>query len=168
MRRRLFRSLLVALIPLGGCAMGESGATPPPSVGTTVAQTTTSVDPTAMTTLPESTSPESTTETSISAPPLVSFEDVAGTYRAKDPGSEVLLQVLEDGTLRWGPQSQQIVLNARFDGSNVLITDPDCGEGLEGVYEMHVVESGDLALVLIEDECPGRAGNIPGEYTPTK
>lgn len=104
-----------------------------------------------------------------SAPSPVSFEDMAGTYLAGDPGGEAFLQIMEDGTLHWAPNatSPQIVLNARFEGTTVLITDPDCGEDVEGVYEFNLLETGDLAVVLIEDGCPGRAANIAGDYTPS-
>lgn len=139
-------------------------ATDDPRPTTTMSASTTTSSPS------EATSTEPPVETTVAAPPPVSFEEIAGRYRAKDPGRDGFLQIMDDGRLHWAPNEdgQQIVLNARFEGTNVLITDPDCGEDVEGIYEIHVFESGDLAVVLIEDGCPGRAGNVPGEYTPTE
>ncbi|HXV72504.1 MAG TPA: hypothetical protein VEB69_14025 [Acidimicrobiia bacterium] len=50
----------------------------------------------------------------------------------------------------------------------MLVTDLDCGEDIEGVYQFRLLEAGELEVLLIEDGCPGRAGNIPGEYTPSE
>jgi len=122
---------------------------------------------TTTTTLQETTTTDTPEETTASVPPPVSFEDMAGTYQAKDPGGERFLEILDDGTLHWAPNgnSPQIVLSARFEGTSVLITDPDCGDDVEGVYEFDLLGTGDLAVVLIEDGCLGRAANIPGDYT---
>jgi len=159
-------ALVVGLL-LAACADGRSVTTAgslDPEPTATVSAATTTDSPL------ETTSTEPPDETTASAPPLVSFEDIAGTYGAKDPGGEGFLRIMDDGTVHWAPNenSPQIVLNARFEGTSVLITDPDCGEDVEGVYEFHLLETGDLAVVLIEDACPGRASNVPGEYTPSE
>lgn len=157
---------LVVGVLLAACGDGTSVTTagsldPAPT-------TTLSAAPTTDSPL-ETTSTEPPEETTTSAPLLASFEDIAGTYEMQDPGGEALLRIMDDGTLHWAPNENtpQIVLNARFEGTTVLITDPDCGEVVEGVYEFHLAETGDLAVVLIEDACPGRASNIPGGYTPS-
>lgn len=159
-------ALAVGLL-LAACADGTSvtsaGSLDPEPTTTVSAATTT--DPPAETTSTEP--PEGTTTSAVL---LASFEDIEGTYETKDPGAEGFLRIMEDGTLQWAPDenSPQIVLNARVDGTSVLITDPDCGEDVEGVYEFHLLETGDLAVVLIEDACAGRASNVPGEYTPVE
>lgn len=136
-----------------------------PAASTTVS----TVSATTNSPLLETTTPGAPEETHSSSPPSVSFVDMAGTYKARDPGDERLLQIMDDGRLHWAPNgtSPQTVLTAKFEGTSVLITDPDCGEDVEGVYEFHLLETGDLAVALIEDDCPGRAANIPGDYTPS-
>lgn len=109
-------------------------------------------------------------ETTTSTPLVTSFEAIAGTYEAMNPGGIGFFRILDDGTLHWASEedSPEIVLNARFQGTRVLITDPDCGQTVEGIYEFHLPETGDLEVVLIQDACPGRASLIPGEYTPVE
>lgn len=160
-------ALAVGLL-LAACADGTSVT----STGSPDHEPTTTVPVAATTTDPplETTSTEPQEETTTSAAPLASFEDTAGTYETKDPGAEGFLRIMDDGTLQWAPDENgpQIGLNARFEGTSVLITDPDCGEDVEGVYEFYLLETGDLAVVLLEDACPGRASNVPGEYTPVE
>lgn len=156
---------LAAGVLLAACADGAS-VTPAGSLDlepTTSLSAATTTDPPL-----ETTSTEPPEETTTSGPLLASFEDIAGTYETTGPGGEGFLRIMDDGTLQWAPNenSPQIVLNARFAETRVLITDPDCGEDVEGVYEFHLLETDDLAVVLIEDACPGRASIVPGEYTP--
>lgn len=167
---------LLVLRPMLGLAVGQllaacADGTSVTSAGsldpepTTTASAATTTDPPL-----ETTSAEPSEETTTSAALLASFEDIAGTYETQDPGGQGFLRIMDDGTLQWGPDenSSQIVLNARVQGTSVLITDPDCGEDVEGVYEFHLLETGDLAVVLIDDACPGRASNIPDDYTPVE
>jgi len=153
---------------LAACAddtsVTSAGSLDPEPTTTVSAATTT--DPQLETTSTEP-PPE---ETTISASLLASFEGIAGTYETKDPGGEGFLRIMDDGTMQWAPNENgaQIVLDARVEGTRVLITDPDCGEDVEGVYEFHLLETGDLAVVLIEDACSGRASNVPGEYRPVE
>jgi hypothetical protein len=163
---RLKPWLALVIGPPTACSVETSVTTggdfdPAPStIGSTVSATTTSP-------LLETTTPGAPEETPSSSPPSVSFVDMAGTYEARDSGDERLLQIMDDGRLQWAPNrtSPQTVLTAKFEGASVLITDPDCGEDVAGVYEFNLLETGDLAVVLIEDDCPGRAANIPGDYT---
>ena len=142
---------------------------------TTAVTTTGSLDPAPTATLadasttdppPETTATEPPEETTTSTPRVPSFEDLAGTYGAKDPGGVGFFRIMDDGTLHWAPREDgpEIVLNARFEGTSVLVTDPDCGEGVVGVYEFDLLETGDLEVVLVGDSCPGRADNVPGIY----
>lgn len=118
----------------------------------------------------ESTTTESLAETTTSTITSASLEELAGIYEATDPGRGGFLVIRDDGTLHWAPDanSPQILLHARSEGANVLVTDLDCGEDIEGVYQFRLLEAGELEVLLIEDGCPGRAGNIPGEYTPSE
>lgn len=157
---------LVVGVLLAACGNGTSvttaGIVDPEPIATVSTPTTGSP--------PETKSTEPPRETTTSATMLVPFEDIAGTYETSDPRGEGFLRIMDDGTLHWASDesSPQIVLNATVEGTSVLITDPDCGEDVEGVYEFHLLETGDLAVVLIEDACPGRASNVPGEYTPSE
>jgi len=167
-RLLVLRAMLALAIGLLLAACGNGTVTTAGSVDpgptTTLSAATTTDSPL------ETRTTESPVETTAPASLLVSFEGIAGSYGAKDPGGEGFLRIMDDGTLHWAPNENgpEIVLNARIEGTSVLITDPDCGEGVEGVYEFHLLESGDLAVVLIEDACPGRASNVPGEYTPVE
>lgn len=167
------KPLVLRLIPLvigvQVTACGNSTSVAP--AGTLDPEPTISVSTATTTDSPlETRSTEPPEETTTSAALLTSFEDIAGSYETKNPGGKGFLRIMDDGTLQWAPDenSPQIVLNARVEGTSVLITDPDCGEDVEGVYEFHMLETGDLAVVLIEDACPGRASNVPGEYTPVE
>ena len=157
---------LSAGLLLAACAddtsVTSAGSLDPEPTTTVSAATTT--DPQLETT---STEPPEETTTSAS---LLAFDDIAGTYETKDPGGEGFLRIIDDGTMQWAPDENgpQIVLDARVEGTRVLITDPDCGEDVEGVYEFHLLGTGDLAVVLIEDACSGRATNVPGEYRPVE
>lgn len=168
MGKPLMLRLIALQIVVQVTACGNSTSVTPagsldPELTTTVSAATTT-DPPLETTSTEP--PEETTPAAL----LASFEDIAGTYETKNPSGAGFLQIMGDGTMQWAPDenSPQVLLNARIEGTNVLITDPDCGEDVEGVYEFYLLETGDLAVVLIEDACPGRAGNVPGEYTPVE
>lgn len=160
---RSMASLLVGLL-LAACANSTSVTTAgslDPGVATTLSTATTD-------SLVGTTNPGQEEEATTPASLVASFDDIAGTYVAKDPSGEGFLRILGDGTLHWAPNedSPQIVLNAKFEGTSVVITDHDCDESIEGVYEFRLSESGDLAVALVGDECAGRAGAVPGEYTP--
>lgn len=156
--------LLVGLL-VAACAAETSVTTE----GDSVVEPTTTLSAAATTPRLESTTTESLAETTTSAMPSVALAEIAGLYEASDPGREGFLEIRDDGTLHWAPDgnSPQILLHARPEGANVLMTDPDCGEDIEGVYQFLLLETGELEVVLIEDGCPGRAGNIPGEYMPS-
>jgi hypothetical protein len=42
---------------------------------------------------------------------------------------------------------------------------PSCGNKL-GIYEIQLLESGNIHIVAISDQCAPRAGDIAGEYEP--
>jgi hypothetical protein len=155
--------VLAAGLLLAACANGTAVTTTgslDPAPTTTLADASTT-DP-----LPETTTTEPPEETTISATPVASFEDLVGTYGAQGPGDVGFFRIMDDGTMHWAPSEEgpEIVLSARFEGTSVLITDPDCGEGVVGIYEFDLLETDDLEVVLVEDSCPGRADNLPGIY----
>jgi len=161
------RATLVLIASLVAACATETSVT---TAGGSALEPTTTLSSAPTTTLPlQSTTTESLAETTTPATPSVSLEEIAGIYEATDSGRGGFLEIMDDGTLRWAPNrsSPQILLHARSEGTSVLITDPDCGEDVEGVYQFRLLEAGALEVVLIEDGCPGRAANIPGEYTPS-
>lgn len=158
---------LAVVLLLAACAGGTSDANPgslefDPTTTSAVVSTTGPQVETTTTDMRE----ETTTSTASQAP----VEEVAGTYEARDAKREGFLLIMDDGTLHWAPDETgpQIVLDARFEETSVLITDPDCGEDVTGVYEFRLLETGDLEVVLIEDACSGRASNLAGRYTPVE
>ncbi|HUP17504.1 MAG TPA: hypothetical protein VM848_15825 [Acidimicrobiia bacterium] len=168
MGKPVLRPMVLAVgLLLAACVNGTAVTTPgslDPAPTTTLAGASTT-DP-----LPETTTTEPPEETTTSTPPGASFEDMAGTYGAKDPGGVGFFRIMDDGTLHWAPSEDgpEIVLSARIEGTSVLLTDPDCGEGVVGIYGFDLLETGDLEVVLVEDSCRGRADNLPGIYAPVE
>ena len=160
-------ALAVWLLVLAACAGDTSVTTSAsPDPGSTAPSGGTVIEPTTEASAASTTSkPAPTTTTTGSS--LVSFGDIVGAYEV-DPAGFGFLQISEDGTLLWAGDRNdpdQIELEARIEGSTVVITDPDCGQD-EGIYEFRLFDTGGFELVLIEDACPGRAGLIPGTYLP--
>ncbi len=109
--------------------------------------------------------------------PVTSFEDIAGIYEKQGrPYFAGYLHFFEDGT--WHASSSRDlveerpsdILETRFEGTSVFVKsvkgacvddDPDA------TYEIHLLENGNLQLVLIEDMCGFRSGAWDGaEYAP--
>jgi hypothetical protein len=105
--------------------------------------------------------------------PITSFEDIAGTtYLRQGPGGPNYLLFLEDGTVHSSPNTDLIVDDpvliheTSFEGTSVFMTttgamcnQPDLG----GTYEIHLLESGNVAFVPIdEDTCELRSANLHG------
>lgn len=100
--------------------------------------------------------------------PAMSFDELVGAYE-KPTGEFGFFEITSDGNIVWAADRNdpdKITLTARFDGATVVITDPDCGQDVEGRYEFLTVEDGGIDVVLVDDSCPGRAGLIPGHYEP--
>ena len=58
-----------------------------------------------------------------------------------------------------------------FEGMEMVTTEisvsgvPSCGKKI-GRYEIRLLESGNIRIVVIKDQCPPRAGDVAGEYEP--
>jgi len=86
----------------------------------------------------------------------------------------------KDGTMReaMAPDeldSQPYVINSyQFKGKKMIITEvsvsgvPSCGENKTGTYEIHLLESGNIRIVAIDDQCGGRADDMQNEYKPVR
>ena len=96
--------------------------------------------------------------------PISSFEDIAGTtYERQGPGSERYLFFFEDGTFH-GSSNRDLVVDSpstidetRFDATTVFLHRTSCA-GTEAIYEIHLLENGNLKFVAIDDTCGGRSG----------
>jgi hypothetical protein len=66
--------------------------------------------------------------------------------------------------------SQPYAINSyHFEGTKMVMTEvsvsgvPSCGKK-SGSYEIRLLESGNIRIVAIKDQCPPRAGDLDGEY----
>jgi hypothetical protein len=81
----------------------------------------------------------------------------------------------EDGTYRSASSANALdgapssITSYRFEGGEMLVTEvtandvPSCGDAV-GRYEVRLLESGDLQIVVIEDPCHARAGSTAWVY----
>ncbi len=106
--------------------------------------------------------------------PINSFEDIAGTYLRDGPGQPEYFFFFEDGASFHTSVNRDLVVDrpervyeTRFEGTSVFAMmqagsfcpQPDLG----GTYEIHVLESGNLQFVAVdEDTCPARSGVLLG------
>jgi hypothetical protein len=107
--------------------------------------------------------------------PVTSFEDIAGTYEDQGPGGQFYLHIFEDGTLHFSSNRDlvedrpQNIIETRFEGTKVLlkgIKGPCVPDDPDAIYEVHLLETGNLQFVPIEDPCAGRSGALQAEYAP--
>jgi hypothetical protein len=109
--------------------------------------------------------------------PVTSFEDIAGTYELQ--GRKYFagyLHFFEDGTWQASSNRDLVedrpseILETRFEGTKVFIKaikGACVNESPDAIYEIHLLENGNLQFVLIEDMCAFRSGNWDGaEYAP--
>jgi hypothetical protein len=85
----------------------------------------------------------------------------------------------EDGTLREADaldklDSQPFAINSyQFEGTKMVTKEvsvsgvPSCGEKI-GSYEIRLLESGNIRIVVLEDQCTHRAGFVAAEYEPVR
>ena len=107
--------------------------------------------------------------------PITSFEDIAGTTYKRGPGhSQIYLQFSEDGTLNFSSNRDLVVdspfaiTETRFEGTKMFLKEISgpCDDNPDAIYEIHLLENGNLQFVAIEDACPPRSTNFPAEYKP--
>ena len=95
-----------------------------------------------------------------------SAEDIAGTWHSTTDSGEV--QFNEDGTLRHQAGSATPPdAEFRFDGTRLFLTATPGSNctliGAEiGIYEVELLENGNLKFTVIEDECLTRVNAIAG------
>ena len=112
--------------------------------------------------------------------PVTSFEDIAGTYSASfsDEGQgssqPVYFHFFEDGTLTRSTSRDLVedrpssITEVRFEGTKVFLTETKgvCDDDPNAIYEIHLLENGNLQFVLIEDMCAIRSSLDGAEFKP--
>ena len=112
--------------------------------------------------------------------PITSFEDIAGTIYKRGPGhSSLFVQFFEDGT--WHASSNRDLVEdalggshiyeTSFEGTKIFVTVQKeaasfCDDDPEAIYEIHLLENGNLRLVAIEDPCAHRSSDFQTEWEP--
>ena len=102
-----------------------------------------------------------------SGPKLVnSAEDITGAWHSTISSAEI--QFNEDGTVR-RRTAEQTPDDAefRFEGTRLILTEiPGRGcsliEAQIGIYEVELLENGNLKFTVIEDECLARVNYLAG------
>jgi hypothetical protein len=106
---------------------------------------------------------------------ITSFEDIAGRiYQIQGSDAPAYFYFFEDGT--WHISSSQGsvenspngILETRFEGTKVFLTNirGACGGPDEAIYEIGLLENGNLQVVLIEDTCTFRSNFFVDEWAP--
>ncbi len=96
-----------------------------------------------------------------------SAEDIAGTWHSTTDSGE--MQFNEDGTLIFGPATvNPHAVEFRFEGTRLFSVgiapgSPCVLQGAEtGIYEVELLENGNLMFTAIEDECALRVTYFTG------
>ena len=110
--------------------------------------------------------------------PITSFDDIAGTiYERQGPGNKINILFFEDGTWHTINSSNRAlvvdrptgVIETRFEGTTVFLHEVEgafCGDDPDAIYEIDVLENGNLQFVAIEDPCGLRSGIFSAEWEP--
>ena len=107
--------------------------------------------------------------------PITSFDDIAGTtYERQGVVPPRYFHFFEDGTLHHSSnrdlveERPSVIQETSFEGTTVFLHEIAglCSDDPDAIYEIHLLENGNLQFVAIEDACPPRSTNFPAEYTP--
>jgi hypothetical protein len=112
--------------------------------------------------------------------PVTSYEDIAGTYTNRPASGSAsayfALHIFEDGTWHVSTQGAFLVednpqkaYETRFEGTEVFVTETqgNCGNDTEAIYEIGLLENGNLQFVPIEDTCETRSRTMStSEFEP--
>ena len=107
--------------------------------------------------------------------PITSFDDIAGTtYERQGAGAPGYFHFFEDGTIHFSTnrdlveERPSIIQETSFEGTTVFLHEIAglCADDPDAIYQIHLLENGNLEFVAIEDACPPRSTNFPAEYTP--
>ncbi len=113
--------------------------------------------------------------TKVELAPITSFEDIAGTiYERQGLGGQGYFHFFEDGTVHLSSNPDLVVdrpdgiWETRFEGTTVFLHEIKgrCDDDPDSTYEIHLLESGNLRFVVVEDTCATRSSFFPVEWTP--
>ena len=156
-------TIVTACQPQPPTEMSVPSTKPPEPTSTELAPTTTSTE------MPPTATPIQAFKLATSAGEIVSTW-FAGSYH---------IRFDKDGTFRQAYaldklDSQSYAISSyQFEGTKMVITEisvsgvPSCGKKI-GSYEIRLLESGNIQIVAIKDQCPPRAGDVAGEYEPVR
>ena len=98
--------------------------------------------------------------------PVSSLEDFAGTYEnVGRVDRQDYLHILEDGTWHFSTNPDLVVdrpeqiQETRFEGTKIFVTETKgiCDDNPDAIYEIHLLENGNLQFVEIEGTCAFRS-----------
>jgi hypothetical protein len=107
--------------------------------------------------------------------PITSFDDIAGTtYERQGTVGVAYFHFFEGGTIHFSSNRDLVeerplgVMETRFEGTTVFLSEIEgrCDDDPDAIYEIHLLENGNLQFVAIEDACPIRSSSFLAEYTP--
>ena len=110
--------------------------------------------------------------------PITSFEDIAGTTYKRGPGHPpIYVQFFEDGTWHASTNRDLVednplhIYESRFEGTKLFVkalkeTEYSCVDVAEVIYEIHLLENGNLQFVALEDKCAHRSEDFEAEWAP--
>ena len=110
--------------------------------------------------------------------PVSSLEDFAGAYENVGSSRQQYLHILEDGTLHFSQNRDLVedrpeqIMETRFEGAEVLLNEikgscVDEDAIANAIYEIQLLENGNLKFVAIEDTCLTRLSTLrPLEFAP--
>jgi hypothetical protein len=107
--------------------------------------------------------------------PITSFEDIVGTtYERQGPGPQIYLQFFEDGTYHTSSsrdlveERPETATATRFEGTKIFFEETKgfCRDNPDAIYEIHLLENGNVEFVAIEDPCAFRLGIWTVEWAP--
>ena len=109
--------------------------------------------------------------------PITSFDDIAGTtYERQGPGEPWYLLFFEDGTLNGSTNrdlvedSPEVIEENRFEGTKMFLKQIKgrCDDDPDAIYEILLLENGNLQFVAIEDTCATRSSffTLNAEWEP--
>ena len=115
--------------------------------------------------------------TKVELAPITSFEDIAGTiYERQGLGGQGYFHFFEDGTVHLSSNPDLVVdrpdgiFETRFEGTKMFAKHIKggrrCDDNPDFTYEIHLLENGNLQLVVVEDPCKDRSGFYSVEWAP--
>ncbi len=104
--------------------------------------------------------------------PVSSLEDFAGAYEVLGPGGQRYFHFFEDGTWHSSSNPDLVVdrpdgiWETRFEGTKLFLKETKgvCDDDPDAIYEIHLLENGNMELVAIEDTCALRSSFFPAEW----